>query len=82
MKLPLLLALTACGGSWTPTDTLDITNSARTELATIDECTPPSPCDPSRVRALERSSFCSESSPLMRHGQVPPDGGIACPPRK
>lgn len=80
-KLFLIILLAACGG-WNDADTKSATDAVRVQLAIESACADDAgDCIPSRVRALERASYCANASMLFRHGQPVPDGGIACEPK-
>lgn len=81
--IALLLALAACGGSWSSSDAASTSNAMRQELMIERECAmdmPDGGCSPSRVRALDRAAFCASASVLYGHGVDTPDAGIACAP--
>jgi hypothetical protein len=90
MKRSLLLMLALGCNGWSTSDTKSAQDSCRAQLFIEQMCgadavdggsADASECIPSRVRALERVSYCSNASMLARHGQAVPDGGgIQCQP--
>jgi len=68
----LLLALSACGASWTSADQSSTSDAVQLNLM-ADKL-----LDGGAARAYERAAFCTESATLFRHGGSAPDSGIHC----
>jgi hypothetical protein len=78
------MILFGCAPGWKASDTKAATNAALASKSLEAMCSGGASgvanpdCLPSRVRALERMSYCANASMLQRHGQPIPDAGIAC----
>ena len=74
MKRAILFALSLASCAGPDLDGAAAASRVRASAFLLDECRDGGPCDPAKVRALERPLLCSAAAEVARHGG---DAGVA-----